>query len=186
MIEKRRRPAAAGIIPLIVVLALSSVVWTGVFLSSQEHNGEQGSTASSYVYRDNGLTCSVPVNSVPTAVAALVSEVTHNPKFLKVANSSPYAFGNAEEITGRFLTTGGTLPSGATQNGSVNGGTTIPLPNVMEMVFYSYGPGTTCGDTGVRLDSITSVNAMVIQVPIESGGFNMTGATFSLTAANWG
>jgi hypothetical protein len=185
MVRKSPRLATSGMIPLIVVLGLSATVWGGLLISTQ-HSTAQGSTVSSYTYSDNGLTCSTAADSVSATIGSLVNKVTQDPKFLKTADSSPYVFGNAENITGRSLTTGGVLLGGPTQNGSVVGGTTVKLPNVLEMVFYSYGSDTTCRDTSVLLGTTVSVNAIIVQIPVESGEFNMTGATFSLSAANWG
>ena len=67
-------------------------------------------------------------------------------------------FGNAENITDRTQQIG---------NQPVQ-----HLPDVVEMVFYSTGLITNCyyhGNAG---------QVIVVQVPIQNSGFNLTGATY--------
>lgn len=181
--KKSGRLATVSIIPLLVVVGLSSVVWAGAIMSSRY--GSHDPAASTYTYSDNGLSCTIATGSVPASVATLVESVVQNQKFLEIAGTSPYVFGNAQDITDRSLTTGGIVLGGPAQNGSIIGGTTVPLPNLLEMVFYSYGSATNCGDTSVRYGSTSQVQTIVVQIPIEPGGFNMTGATYHFSQGNW-
>jgi hypothetical protein len=69
-------------------------------------------------------------------------------------------YGNITDIKQVF---GGKLLSGPTQNGSVVGGTTVYLPDVVELVFYNVGPNTSCNrqaGSGFSID---------VQVPIQGG-----------------
>jgi hypothetical protein len=181
--KRSHRPAAAGVIPFVVVLSLSAAIWAGLLTSSHQSNAAKAS--DEYSYSDNGLTCTIPADYQSSTTVDLVKQITQNPKFLKVTGASAFVFGNAENITGISVTTGGKLLGGPTQNSSAVGGTTMRLPNELEMVFYSYGSSTTCADTSLTRDATTFQYAIVVHIPIESGGFDMTGATFSLTAAGW-
>jgi hypothetical protein len=183
MVKGSRRPAAAGVVPLIVILSLSGLVSAELLVSSR--HGSDAQASDEYSYSDNGLTCTIPSNYRFSTTADLVKQITQDPEFLKAAGTSAFVFGNAENITGISVGTGAELLGGATQNGSVVAGNAAHLPDVLELVFYSYGPGTTCADTSLTRDTTASPNAIVVQIPIESAGFNMTGATFSLTAASW-
>jgi hypothetical protein len=181
MAKKNQRFATVGIIPLIpllVVLGLSAAVWAGLAFSSQSQTSSpaQG-TAPISTYSDNDLTCSSPTGTTP-AVASLVTRVADDSRFTSLTKGSPYVFEYADNITGRSITTGGVLLDGPTQNGSVIGGVTVHLPDLVELVFYSYGPNTSCGDTGTSM----AIDSIVVQVPVDAGGFNMTGATFEPSA----
>lgn len=118
-------------------------------------------TALGPTYTVNGLTCHVPAayQSYPSVVR-LLPLVTANPRFLNLTGGMPFVFGNAENITDRIQQVGNQLP--------------VHLPDVLEMVFYSIGPNTSCG----MLLGI-SETTIDVQVPIQNGGYNMTGATFN-------
>jgi len=176
MISKNRRPAVAGALAVIIVIVFAAAVWAGSVLSNQANSSAQDTTPVTATYNDNGLTCSLSPNTAPY-VATLVPKVTQDSRFLSIANGSAYVYEYTDNITGRSVVTGGTLQSGATQNGSVVDGTTIQLPDVVEMVFYTFGPDTSCGETS----SVTAIHSIVVQVPIEGGGFDLTAATFHLS-----
>ena len=117
--------------------------------------------ATGPTYTINGLTCHVPADyqSNPS-VLQLFPLVTTNPRFLNLTSGMPFVFGNAENITDRVQQIGNQPP--------------VHLPDALEMVFYSSGPGTSCsmyfGKSEATID---------VQVPIQSGAYNMTGATFN-------
>lgn len=69
-------------------------------------------------------------------------------------------FGNAENITDRVQQIGNQPP--------------VPLPDALEMGFYSISPITTCG-----MFQSGSKKTIVAQAPTQNGGYNMTGATFN-------
>ena len=130
----------------------------------------QADTEESYTI--NGLTCSDP-SGTSSAVATLVSNVVSNSRFQQATNGSKFLLGNYENITDRVQTIGGKLLAGPDQNGSVIGGTSVRLPDVTELVFYSYGASTTC--ERVPGDYV----ALDVQVPIQDGAYNMTGMQIS-------
>lgn len=120
--------------------------------------------AQGTVYTVNGLTCSIPSDYLSfRAVVYLVPLVTGAPQFLSLASGQPYMFGNAENLTDR------------TQR--IGGGPVQHLPDALEMVFYTFGQGTGCGES----ESLENpwLNTIVVDVPIEGSGFNTTGATFN-------
>jgi len=112
-------------------------------------------------YTINGLTCHVPVayQSSPS-VMHLLPLVTTDPRFLNLTRGVPFVFGNAENITDRVRQVDNQPP--------------VHLPDALEMVFYSTGPNTSCG---MLLGG--SETAIDVQVPIQNGAYNMTGATFN-------
>jgi hypothetical protein len=111
--------------------------------------------SNSPTYTINGLTCPIPNDYLSfTAVDRLLPLVTTNSQFLILTNGSPFVFGNAENITNRTQQIGNHSP--------------VHLPDVVEMVFY--GPYTQCETWGQ--------DVIVVQVPIQEGGFNITGATY--------
>ena len=71
----------------------------------------------------------------------------------------PFAFGNAENITDRMRQIDDQPP--------------VHLPDSLEMVFYSAGQDTTCETSGVG-----ALNIIVAEVPIQNGGFNVTGTDY--------
>lgn len=172
----KKRPAVAAVLVIMIVVIFAAAVWAGSVLSNQANSSTQGSAPVTATYNDNGLTCSLSANAAPY-VATLVPKVTQDSRFLSVANGSAYVFEYTDNITGRSVVMGGTLQSGATQNGRVVDGTTIQLPDVVEMVFYTFGPDTSCGETS----SAIAIHSIVVQVPIEAGGFDLTAATFHLS-----
>jgi hypothetical protein len=73
-------------------------------------------------------------------------------------------FGNAENITDRAEQIGNQPP--------------VHLPDVLEMVFYGFGPSTHCGES--QTSENQAQNTIVVQVPLQNGAFNLTGATYHL------
>jgi hypothetical protein len=82
-------------------------------------------------------------------------------RFLQATKGLPFTFGNGENITERSLQT-------LSQS-------LVHLPDAVEMVFYNFGSITYCGE----LPTLTNYTQSVIgvQVPIQQGGLNLTGAT---------
>jgi len=112
-------------------------------------------------YTINGLTCPIPQAYMSyVSVTYLLPLVTTSPRFLSLTNGMPFVFGNAENITDRMQQIGSQPP--------------VHLPDVVEMVFYSNGLGTNCNNFHPN-----TAQAIVVQVPKQNGGFNMTGATFN-------
>lgn len=114
-------------------------------------------------YTINGLTCSVPSGYLSFAsVIYLLPLVTTSPRFLNLTDGLPFVFGNAENITG------------ITQQ--IDDQPPVHLPDTVEMVFYSYGPSTYCGE----MQTLTEYaqNVIDVQVPIQNGGFNLTGTAY--------
>lgn len=110
-------------------------------------------STTAYTATINGLTCPDP-SYTSAAEATLISMITESPRFQAATNESLFVLGNFENLTDRMQTINGTVTH---------------LPDALELVFYGYGPATTC----VR-GSGAYVN-LVVQVPIEDGFYNMTG-----------
>ena len=117
-------------------------------------------------YTVNGLTCSIPsVYSTSEAVGYLVPLVTREPQFLNLTHGSPYELGNAEMLGSETLQIDNQPPQ--------------HLPPALEMVFYTYGPKTTCeGPGNPRFNWLSLI---VVHVPLLSNGYNLTGATYHLS-----
>lgn len=151
-----------GIVAVTVALVTAAGLW---LFSSQ--TGINAGTSNQYSI--NGLSCQFQATT-PAYVRDIVASLGQNARFLSATNGSPFMLGGYGNITDRTQIVGGKLLSGPTQNGSVVGGTTIRLPDVVELVFYNVGPNTTCNrqvGSGFSID---------VQVPIQNGGLNMTGA----------
>ncbi|GEM_PF-5129131 len=115
-------------------------------------------------YTVNGLTCPIPSDYLSFKAAVnLVPMVTQQPQFLSLANGSPYMFGNAENLTDR------------TQQ--IDNGPVQHLPDAVEMVFYTWGTSTYCGETGGFVNPWLST--IVVQVPVQNERYNLTGATYN-------
>ena len=111
-------------------------------------------------YTINGLTCPVPKDYLSySSVIYLLPLVTTSPLFLSLTNGMPFVFGNAENITNRMQQIGNQPP--------------VHLPDVVEMVFYNNGPTTSCSNFHPNTAQVIDV-----QVPIQNGGFNLTGASY--------
>ena len=142
--------------PLFVAAALAVVIVVGAWSLSPISNGA--------TYTVNGLTCPIPADYASFKAAVhLVPIVTQQPQFLDLANGSPYMFGNAENLTDRTQQVG---------NQPIQ-----HLPDAVEMVFYTYGPSTFCDEAGGF--SNPWLSTIVVQVPVQAGGFNLTGATYN-------
>jgi hypothetical protein len=169
----------AGVLSIVIVVVLSAFVWGVAALVGRDQinsseTQQTGPTATTY--SDNGLTCTLPTQ-MASYVAFLVPQIAQNSRFLTVTNGLPYVYEYSDNITDRSVTTDGTLQGGATQNGSVVGGTVTHLPPVVEIVFYTFGATTSCGET----NPAAAIHSIVVQVPIQDGEFNMTAATFHLS-----
>ena len=103
-----------------------------------------------------------------------IERLKKQPGFLNLANGSPYVYEYSDNITNDTVTIGGTYT-----NGTIVGGYTQYLPPMVEMGFYTYGPGTFCGETG----TLTAIHLIIVQIPIESGMFNISEATFHISGA---
>lgn len=148
---------------LVAIVGASFIAGRGP--SNAPNQSALSATGTSYV--DNGLTCFLPLDA-PSYISNLVPRVAESPVFLNYTNGAPYIFEDATNITDRTETVGGTVLNGPTQNGVV-GGTTINLPPVVELTFYSFGPRTSCGED--ELGAATGL--IVVHVPVQNGGFDI-------------
>ena len=114
-------------------------------------------------YTVNGLTCPF-WEGMSQNVISLVQNITRDSRFLNATHDGQFTLGNYENITDGIQIIGG--------NRTV-AGTTIHLPDVIELVFY----GSESGTTTCQRSANQYVN-VVVHVPIQGGGFNMTGADF--------
>jgi hypothetical protein len=113
-------------------------------------------------YTINGLTCVVPKDYTSySSVVHLLPLVTTSPRFLNLTEGLPFVFTYAGNITNRTQQIG----SQPVQH----------LPDVVEMTFYSHGPNTTCG----MVSAFRAQSFIDVQVPIQQGNYNVTGATYS-------
>jgi hypothetical protein len=173
------RFAMAGVLSIVIAVVLSAFVWGAAALvgHDQVNSSETQRTGpAATTYSDNGLTCALPTQTA-SYVAFLVPQIAQNSRFLNATNGSPYVYEYSDNITDRAVTTGGTLQGGATQNGSVTGGIVTHLPPVVEIVFYTFGATTSCGET----NAAAAIHSIVVQVPIQDGEFDMSAATFHLS-----
>ena len=114
---------------------------------------------ASPTYTVNGLTC--PFESgTPANVISLVTKVTQNARFLNATEKGQFMLGNYENITAR--------------SESVDGGPIVYLPDAIELVFYS--PQTVASTCQRQLGLYYWID---VQVPVQDGDFNMTGAQIS-------
>jgi hypothetical protein len=123
------------------------------------------------LYGDNGLSCTLPPS--PTSgpdIDYLVPKVVQAPAFLRATNGAPYILNNAENYGDGWINVGGKIVSGPLQNFSIIGGNTTITPPGAELVFYSYGAGTSCEGNGP-----VHTGEIVVHVPLENGAYNMTG-----------
>jgi len=116
-------------------------------------------------YSDDGVTCALSA-SAPRYIDNLVPEITQTSKFQTLANGMPFIYAYTDNITNRVASVGGT-----TQN----------LPPLVELGFYSYGGATSCGDVG----TVNATELILVQVPTLNSEFNMTGATYDLSAPHF-
>ena len=148
-----------------VMLAIIALVGAASFAGISSISSR---TASGPSYTINGLTCSVPQAYLRyTSVIHLLPLVTATSGFQSLANEMPFVFGNAENLTNGIQQIGNNPP--------------VHLPDALEMVFYSAGQKTTCGTFLNRAQVIIDV-----QVPIQNGGYNLTGATYDTLTPSGG
>jgi hypothetical protein len=153
-------------VAIAVALGASFIAGQGVPITQSA--GSQANGVTNISYSNNGITCQLPASS-PRYVSYLVPLVVQSPIFLAATNGSPYLFGDASNMTNRIQIIGGKVTSGPLQNFSVAGGTTIHLPPVADLSFYTYGPGTSCAGQPPPPKEFLMVN-----VPLEGGSFNLT------------
>jgi hypothetical protein len=173
------RFAMAGVLSIVIAIVLSAFVWGAATLVGHDQidsSETQPIGPVATTYSDNGLTCTLPTQTA-SHVAFLVPQIAQNSRFLTVTNGLPYVYEYSDNITDRSVTTGGTLQGGAMQNGSVTGGIVTHLPPIVEIVFYTFDSTTSCGET----NAAAAIHSIVVQVPVQDGGFNMTAATFHLS-----
>lgn len=154
--------------PLLAALAIATVGVVAVTLvtTGPEHSippsrssAESQQPAS---YSISGLTC--PFKSgTPSYVVSLVTTLVQDPRLENATGGSQFVLGNYENITNRVSVVGGNV------NGI--GETTIHLPDALEFVFYS----TTANKMTCEQPS-SPTSFLVVQVPVEDKGFNMTAA----------
>jgi hypothetical protein len=169
-LQKRSGFENVAVALVILTVTLSASVGIVFFLTNGLQAASNSQTTTTAYYTINGLTCADP-SDTPNTVTALVSAITSSQRFLAATNGSQFVLGNYESITDRETTSGGKFFSGPDQNGTLVGGTVINLPDVLELVFYGYGPSTTCARPGGH----TAFLALDVQVPIQNGVYNMTG-----------
>jgi hypothetical protein len=161
-LDNRKKLFAVFTVAIILAAALGIILTYRRGISSTR-DGEITSTTIQYSV--NGLTCPYPANTSAEMVS-LISKVTTNQRFLAETNGSKFVLGNFQNITDRIQVIGG--------NRTVSG-TTIHLPDVTELDFYSSGASTTCERASgpfLNLD---------VQVPIQDGQYNVTGMQLSTT-----
>jgi len=116
------------------------------------------------LYAVNGLTCSIPTDYLSfVSVVHLLPLVTKSSQFLNATHGMPFVFGNAENMTGSTQQFGNRPP--------------VHLPDAVEMVFYTFGPSTYCGENQTLTNRAQSI--IDVQVPVQDGRFNLTGATYA-------
>jgi hypothetical protein len=115
-------------------------------------------------YTVNGLTCHF-WQGTPSNVTSLVQNLTRDTRFLNATEKGQFMLGNFEKVGPGIQVIGG--------NRTV-AGITIHTPITLELVFYSSLSGpTTCQQLPAEPRAV-----VVVHVPIQGGGFNVTGADF--------
>lgn len=137
-------------------LALITVVETSGIASA---NGDIRGALPNATYTTNGLTCSIP-EGTPSNVGAIVQVVIKSSQFLSKTNGLPYVFAGYSYMT-----------QGTEQIGS----TTIPLPNRLELGFYTNGSSTICAT-----NPKSWLNSIDVQVPLLSGTYSVVNETVHL------
>lgn len=157
---------ASTIIFVLVVALLVVLIGASTRSSLPEGPNNTSTESGGATYAINGMTCPIPADYLSfTSVVHLLPLVTQNSQFVGLTSGSRYLFGNAENITARTEQTGNQPPQ--------------HLPDVLEMVFYYFGPGTNCGMNQTVTNRAQSV--IVVQVPVENGTFDLAGATYHLS-----
>ena len=111
----------------------------------------------------NGLVCPLPLGT-PSNVGVLAQEVVQTHEFLSATGGLPYKLVSFDYMTDRMM-----------NSSSPSGSVTTLLPNATELGFASYGPGTSCTESGSSWAQWIDV-----QVPILDGGYNLTGESVHL------
>jgi len=160
-----------GVAVTLLMVALVSVVVLGHYYPANtvSTTSSSSTTATSIfatlpeTYSVNGLACHF-WQGTPSNVVSLVQNITRDTRFLNATHNGQFMLGNYENNTDIIQVIGG--------NRTV-AGTTIHHPDEIELVFY----GTESGTTTCQRSSDQYVT-VVVHVPIQGGGFNMTGADF--------
>jgi hypothetical protein len=104
-------------------------------------------------------------------MAYLVPKVVQTQAFLRATHGALYVYSHGGKYGAGWINVGGKIVSSPLQNFSIIGGNTTVTPPGMEIVFRTYGAGTSC--EGNNLNAPTG--EIVVEVPIENGGYNITG-----------
>jgi len=170
---------------LVCVAAIigSALALSTLALVPTVHSADNPTTSS--VYTVNGLTCPFP-NAISAPDAVLAMKVVQSPSFISMAAGLPYKLFYVDNLTGRTVTTGRVITSPYSPGNTTNGQrtyenvTTTILPDTTELTFTTWGPTTSCTDV---VGAGTYLYLIEVQVPIQNGGYNMTGESVHLYGA---
>lgn len=173
--ERRLHPSGgafaastAGVIGLVVF-------FSSLFFVSPTHSAGASTPGSSYTV--NGLTCSLP-QGTPTNIALLVQKVVQTQSFVSETGGVPYVFQTFGNMTDHVVTIGqATTATGSSGNSSIGlrtigTVTTIRLPDATGLEFASWGPNTSCSESGSSFLHWTDV-----QVPVQNGQYDLGNLT---------
>lgn len=172
--ETRSRPSGktlaasvAGVIGLVIFLS-------SLLLVSPTHSAGGSQSAS---YAVDGLTCSLP-QGTPANIALLVQKVVQAPSFVSETGGVPYVFQTFGNMTNHVVTIGqATTTTGSSGNASIQlrtigTVTTIRLPDAVGLEFASWGPNTSCSESGISF-----LHWMDVQVPVQDGQYDLGNLT---------
>lgn len=168
---KASRPSQKVFVVSVGVVGLVMLISSLVLVSPVHSVG----TSVALNYSVNGLTCSLP-GGTPTSVELLVQRVVLSPQFISKTGGLPYVYLGFDNTTDHVITTGKVTttapsPGNATSGVNIVGGvTTTRLPDTTELGFATWGPATSCASSGAYFHWIN------VQVPIQEGKYNITGA----------
>lgn len=139
---------------------------------------------SAQSYTVNGLTCSF-AQGTPAYAINLVQKVVRSPQFGASTAGTPYIllyYGNWTDhvITTGQVTPGTTSPGNGTRGfETVGPATTIRLPDGTELGFATWGPNTSCSESGSSWTTWLDV-----QVPVQNGTYNFGAEQVHLTGGH--
>lgn len=157
---ERHGIAVASAMFVAIALLVGATVAISAIVPSKTTPGTAISNSAGVTYSDNGLICTLPIGT-PAYVSSLVPRITQTAQFNDRAGSLPYVYVYTDNITNHSVT--------------VNNNTK-ELPDMVELGFYTDGPTTSCNDTG----TLSAIHLILVQVPLQNGAFNLTGATYTL------
>lgn len=165
----------AGAYPLALAVALIVALSASFFAAQEAPRVSNGAPAgpggpAGASYGDNALACTLPTNT-PSYLSSLVPRVVQTQAFITATNAIPYVFDHTSNYSTGWITIGGKIVPGPLGNFSIIGGNTTITPPGTEIVFLSYGPGTSCEGNNLN----APIGQIVVEVPIENGAYNMTG-----------